>query len=180
MNRSGRSKIPWVAAVIFSIFLLGLVFLERTPFRKPSNIQAEARMDAAQSKLLDQADQVRVKESPEVKEEIGEEILEVLFSAEKEPEFLETNYESVSKWLDERFKVDFTDVSPTFILDQPPLSDIYYEIGVDVLVSEIGSLKASDISRRELLSKICEQWGLKMEYGYNDRGIPTEVRVNLR
>lgn len=95
-------------------------------------------------------------------------------------QFLHTDYGPLSKWLDERFEIDLTSMSPSQIFDVVPLNDINYEVEVDPARSSKASFQASNISRRELLKRIADHWNLHLEIKYDDEGLPTAVQVRDR
>ncbi len=94
--------------------------------------------------------------------------------------FLRTDYEPLSKWLDERFEVELTAMTPSQIFEVVPLNDIYYELGIDLARETKASFQASDISRRELLKRISDHWDLRLEIKHDDSGHPTAVQVTSR
>lgn len=92
-------------------------------------------------------------------------------------EFLATDYEPLDKWLNERFEIDYKQMTPTLIFDQVPLNDIFYETLALPDKPPAFRLQSSDISRRELLKKIADFWQLDMSIITDDSGNPTAVRV---
>ena len=91
--------------------------------------------------------------------------------------FLSTDYAPLSKWLDERFEVDYKHMTPQLIFDQVPLNDIYYETSNLPTNAAPFSFASKDISRRELLKRISHHWNLKMSLSTDASGKPTAVRV---
>ncbi|MEM6915818.1 MAG: hypothetical protein AAF491_04550 [Verrucomicrobiota bacterium] len=96
---------------------------------------------------------------------------------EEETIFLETDYEPLSKWLEERFEVSYENMTPELIFDQVPLNDIFYEVLVVPGNPDEFNLKSENISRRELLEKIAQHWDLEMSYSVDESGTPTAVKV---
>lgn len=91
--------------------------------------------------------------------------------------FLSTDYAPLSKWLDERFEVDYKHMTPQLIFDQVPLNDIYYETSNLPTNATAFTYASKDISRRELLKRISHHWNLKMSLSTDASGKPTAVRV---
>lgn len=96
----------------------------------------------------------------------------------KRAEFLQTDYEALSDWLDERFDVKFRGMTPQIIFDQIPLNDIHYITvnlpdGANPFVFE-----GTDIPRRELLREIASHWNLKLEFKIADDGNPAALIVS--
>ncbi len=94
--------------------------------------------------------------------------------------FLRTDYEPLVKWLDERFEVELTAMTPSQIFDAVPLNDVNYELRIDPARATKANFQASSISRRELLKSISDHWGLHLEIKYDDGGLPTAVQVTSR
>ncbi|MDF1849319.1 MAG: hypothetical protein P1U85_00685 [Verrucomicrobiales bacterium] len=90
--------------------------------------------------------------------------------------FLKTDFAPLNKWLDERFEVDYKHMTPQLIFDQLPLNDIFYETS-GLPSGPPLSFTSSSVSRRELLKKISQHWGLKMSFVKDDSGTPTAVKV---
>lgn len=99
------------------------------------------------------------------------------FSPADDGPFLESDFEPLNKWLNERFEVSYKHMTLDLIFDQVPLNDIFYEVLVIPGNADEFSLESSDISRRELLEKIARHWDLEMSYVIDDSGTPTAVRV---
>jgi len=93
--------------------------------------------------------------------------------------FLQTDYKPIMKWLDdERFEVDYKHMTPQLIFDQVPLNEVYYETSnLPTGAPPFTFSSEGDISRRELLQKISEQWGLKMSLGTDMAGTVTAIKV---
>jgi len=92
--------------------------------------------------------------------------------------FLKTKDAKLSAWLDERFKVDYKYMTPQLIFDQVPLNEVYYETSnLPTGAPPFTFSSEGDISRRELLQKISEQWGLKMSLGTDMAGTVTAIKV---
>lgn len=96
---------------------------------------------------------------------------------EESPEFLETDYEPLAIWFDERFEVKFRAMSPALIFDQLPLSEIFYQTSNLPLGEPSFNFESKDISRRELLQAIAGYWGLSMSFSFDDDGAPNAVVV---
>ncbi|MEM9281433.1 MAG: hypothetical protein AAGA96_06375 [Verrucomicrobiota bacterium] len=92
-------------------------------------------------------------------------------------EFLETDYAALSHWLDERFEVDFKNMTPELIFDQVPLNDIYYELHFLPENAPAFNFEDVNISRRELLKEIADHWSLDMSYVMGNNDEPSAVRV---
>jgi hypothetical protein len=91
--------------------------------------------------------------------------------------FLVTDYAPLSKWLDERFEVDYKHMTPQLIFDQVPLNDIYYETSNLPSNGTPFNFSSKDISRRELLKRIADHWNLKMSLASDASGKPSAVKV---
>ncbi len=91
--------------------------------------------------------------------------------------FLATDYAPLSKWLDERFEVDYKHMTPQLVFDQVPLNDIYYETTKLPTNAAPFNYASGDISRRELLKRIANHWNLKMSLATDATGNPSAVRV---
>ena len=92
------------------------------------------------------------------------------------PTFLYTDYEPLRNWMDERFEVEYRNMTPTLIFDQLPINDINYDTVNLPPDSEKFELKSPNISRREILYKASRFWELTMSVVEQD-GIPTSVKV---
>lgn len=91
--------------------------------------------------------------------------------------FLVTDYPALSKWLDERFDVDYKHMTPQLIFDQVPLNDIYYQTSNLPANAAPFNFSNKDISRRELLRRIANHWNLKMSFATDASGNPSAVKV---
>ncbi len=91
--------------------------------------------------------------------------------------FLQTSYEPLAKWLDERFEVDYKHMTPQLIFDQVPLNDIFYETSKLPTNAPPFNFASKDISRRELLKRVSSHWNLKMSLSADAGGTPTAVKV---
>lgn len=91
--------------------------------------------------------------------------------------FLVTNYASLSKWLDERFEVDYKHMTPQLIFDQVPLNDIFYQTSNLPTSAPPFNYSSKDISRRELLKRIATHWKLDMSFVMDANGNPSAVKV---
>lgn len=91
--------------------------------------------------------------------------------------FLVTDYPALSKWLDERFDVDYKHMTPQLIFDQVPLNDIYYQTSNLPTNAAPFNFSNKDISRRELLRRIASHWNLKMSFAADASGNPSAVKV---
>jgi len=58
--------------------------------------------------------------------------IEDAISPPLEEGFLESDFAPIMKWMDERFDVEFADLSPYDMLEQVPLNDIYYSVDAGV------------------------------------------------
>lgn len=92
--------------------------------------------------------------------------------------FLETDYEPLSNWMDERYEVKYRAMTPELIFDQVPLSDIHYQTTNLPQSAPSFNFESPNISRRELLKKIADHWNLKMTYIMGDDGNPSAVAVS--
>ncbi len=91
--------------------------------------------------------------------------------------FLQTDYQPLTKWLDERFEVDYKHMTPQLIFDQVPLNDIFYETKNLPASAPPFNFASSGVSRRELLKRIANHWNLKMSLSADASGTPTAVKV---
>ncbi len=91
--------------------------------------------------------------------------------------FLQTDYQPLAKWLDERFEVDYKHMTPQLIFDQVPLNDIFYETKNLPASAQPFNFASKAISRRELLKRISNHWNLKMSLSADASGTPTAVKV---
>lgn len=143
--------------------------------------------DAESSLERIESDKSRVAERPADPEPLfddSDEEFEELFSnvLSVESRYLETDYEPLSKWLDERFEVKFRGLTPDLIFDQVPLNDILYEVADLSDRVETFDFSATNISRRELLQQISEHWDLDISYVYgaDENQTPSALRVTGR
>lgn len=101
----------------------------------------------------------------------------LVWADENRTNFLDTDYEPLSKWLNERFEVKYRAMTPELIFDQVPLSDIHYEL-VNLPDSVPAfNFESPNVSRRELLSVIAKHWDLDMGYKTGSDGNPEAVVV---
>lgn len=91
--------------------------------------------------------------------------------------FLYTDYLPLTKWLDERYEIDYREMKPDFIFDQAPLDDIYYEFDETPSAVAPFSLRSENISRRELLQAIADFWEVEMRVISSEDGTPRAVGV---
>lgn len=92
--------------------------------------------------------------------------------------FLETSYEPLENWMNERFEVKYRAMTPQLIFDQVPLNDIHYQTSSMPETAPSFNFESSNISRRELLKKIADHWSLKMDYVNGSDGNPSAVSVS--
>ncbi len=92
--------------------------------------------------------------------------------------FLVTSYEPLSNWMDERFEVKYRAMTPELIFDQVPLNDIHYQTSNLPSAAPPFNYDSPNISRRELLKRIADHWGLRMSYVVGEDGTPTAVAVS--
>ncbi len=92
--------------------------------------------------------------------------------------FLQTDFDPINKWFDERFDVEYKHMTPELIFDQVPLNGIYYQTNNLPEKGEPFNFSSDDVSRRELLKKVSEHWKLKMSLSTDDAGNPNAVVVN--
>lgn len=92
-------------------------------------------------------------------------------------QFLVTDYPPLSKWFDDNFEVEYTEMSPQQIFDQVPLNDIRYETSNLPTEAPRFSLSSEKISRRELLLQIADFWNLRMSLLLDENGNPNAVKV---
>jgi hypothetical protein len=94
--------------------------------------------------------------------------------------FLETNYPALQAWLEERFEVEYRNLTPETIFNQKPLSDIKYETSALPTGVPLFHLKSSNLSRREILYKVATFWDLDMSILNDANGTPSSVKVTGR
>ncbi len=92
--------------------------------------------------------------------------------------FLETSYEPLANWMDERFEVKYRAMTPEMIFDQVPLNDIHYQTSNLPTGAKTFDFESANISRKELLKRIADHWGLKMKFIVGDDGNPSAVAVS--
>jgi hypothetical protein len=76
--------------------------------------------------------------------------------------FLITESATLNAWLDEKFEVEYRELTLDSIFEQPPIADIHYEFRHVAKQSPLFSLAPSNISRREILRRIAAFYHLKM------------------
>lgn len=91
--------------------------------------------------------------------------------------FLETDFDPLNKWLDERFKVEYKHMTPDLIFDQVPLNSIFYQTENLPKNPKPFDFSSQDVSRRELLKEISNHWKLEMSLSTDEAGKPTAVVV---
>jgi hypothetical protein len=94
-------------------------------------------------------------------------------------EFLATTFAPLQRWLDEPFEVEYRNMTPELIFEQPPIADIRYETSELPQDAPLFDLKSSSMSRREILYKISEFWNLEMSLA-GETGKPSYVLVSGR
>ncbi len=92
--------------------------------------------------------------------------------------FLQTAYEPLDNWMEERFEVKYRAMTPELIFDQVPLNDIHYQTEGLPASAPTFSYESANISRRELLKVIADHWNLKMSYINGEDGNPSAVKVS--
>lgn len=123
---------------------------------------------------------VAVRDEPDPFEDYNTEVMieEALIRAdENRTAFLETDYEPLTTWLNERFEIKYRFMEPGIIFDQVPLNDIHYELKNMPKSPPQFEFSSVNVSRRELLSAIAKKWNLKMTYKLDESGIPSGVIV---
>lgn len=76
--------------------------------------------------------------------------------------FLRTDYAPLTRWMDERFEVEYRNMTPELIFDQAPIADIRYDTRNLPNDAPLFHLTSNSISRREILYKVSEFWDLDM------------------
>lgn len=76
--------------------------------------------------------------------------------------FLKTESVKLNAWLDEKFEVEYRELTLDSIFEQPPIADIHYEFRNVSKQSPLFSLALSNISRREILRRIAGFYHLEM------------------
>ena len=176
----------WIIWILIGLLLPLLAIFLRMRYQAPASSAGPSTGPTAKLVVVDDGPRNKnaalAEDEEEMADAVLEEILKEALSADSSgtESFLRTDYEPLSKWLDNRFEVEFTSVTPSQIFDVVPLNDIHYELKVDLAKTTKASFQASNISRRELLKRISEHWDLHMEIKYGDNGQPTAVRVTSR
>ncbi len=96
------------------------------------------------------------------------------------PGFLRTDYEPLERWMDERFDVEYRNLTPELVFDQVPIAQIKYDVRGLSADLPLFHLKDSSLSRREILYKIAEFWDLDMRIENGPDGTPSVVVVTPR
>lgn len=169
----------WTGIAILTAALWLFVSLVLKPFKEDP---------PESSNTLPSPHEGKAKENPRevfAEGELEEETEQLLTEALSGPgfadeDFLGTDYEPLSKWLEERFEMDYRAMTPDLIFDQVPLNDIFYEVGEMTGTDEPFEFRSSDISRRDLLREIAKHWDLKLELVLGEDGNPTAVSVERR
>jgi hypothetical protein len=94
--------------------------------------------------------------------------------------FLATDYPALKVWMEERFEVEYRNLTPETIFDQKPISDIKYATSALPVGAPLFHLKSSNLSRREILYKVATFWNLDMTIEDDANGIPSSVKVTGR
>lgn len=95
-------------------------------------------------------------------------------------DFLQTEDEALRRWLDERFDVEYRNMTPDLIFDQPPINQIKFEQGRMPEAPRLFHLKDPSLSRRQILHHIAEYWDLDMRIVSDATGRPSHVAVSAR
>ena len=90
--------------------------------------------------------------------------------------FLATSYGPLASWFDERFEVEYRNMTPALIFEQDPISDIRYDVSAMPANPPLFELQNSNISRREILYRVAQFWNLTMTIEEVD-GKPSIVSV---
>ncbi|MCF6311943.1 MAG: hypothetical protein L3J39_05790 [Verrucomicrobiales bacterium] len=93
--------------------------------------------------------------------------------------FLKSDHAPLNTWLDESFEVEYRKMTLDLIFEQQPIADIRYEFRHVEKESPLFSLKAADISRRDILRKIALFYHLRMSVAQIN-GKPAYVLVEGR
>ncbi|NNE92624.1 MAG: hypothetical protein HKN23_13335 [Verrucomicrobiales bacterium] len=91
--------------------------------------------------------------------------------------FLATDYEPLDNWLEERFEVKYKNMTPQLIFNQVPINDIHYDTSDLPEGAPTFNFESDNISRREVLQKISDFWGLRMSIQNGPDGNPSSVVV---
>jgi hypothetical protein len=91
-------------------------------------------------------------------------------------DFLATEYAPLAAWFDERFEVEYRNMTPALIFDQDPIGDIRYDVRAMPANLPLFHLQDSNISRREILYQVARSWNLTMKIEEVD-GKPSIVTV---
>lgn len=171
----------WIVWILFGLLLpLFAVFLRMRHPAPPPDVAP-----SSENVVVERSQNGKVaiaKDEGETTDLAVEEVFEEALSFDENgiESFLRTDYEPLSKWLDERFEVDLTAMTPSYIFEVVPLNDIYYELKIDPSRETKASFQASNISRRELLKRISDHWNLHFEIKYGNGGEPTAVQITSR
>lgn len=104
--------------------------------------------------------------------------VEVSASPVVPPAFLYTDFPALNNWLDdERFRVEYRNLTPSLVFEQKPINQINYEMENMPPDTVLFDLKSPNMSRREILYRIAEKWGLEMSIALDSEGRPEIVRV---
>lgn len=76
--------------------------------------------------------------------------------------FLNTGYQPLESWMDERFRVRYENMPLNLVFEQKPISDIRYQMQNLPSNAPLFFLVSPSISRRELLKEISKFYGLDM------------------
>ncbi|MBL9152701.1 MAG: hypothetical protein JNK37_09460 [Verrucomicrobiales bacterium] len=95
-------------------------------------------------------------------------------------DFLATDFAALQKWLDERFEVEYRNMTPAMVFEQEPIADIKYDLVNIPAEAPLFHLKSSNLSRREILHKIATFWSFDMSIVNDANGVPSIVRVAPR
>ena len=92
-------------------------------------------------------------------------------------DFLATDYAPLAGWFEERFEVEYRNMTPAMIFDQEPIADIRYDTRAMPPNPPLFHLQDSNISRREILFQVAKFWNLTMEIEKGEDGTPSVVSV---
>ena len=93
--------------------------------------------------------------------------------------FLKTDHEALEEWLNERFEVEYRNMTSALIFKQDPIADIRYEQRNMPGDGRLFYLKSQSISRREILKAVADFYDLRMEVKMIN-GLPAYVLVSGR
>ncbi|MCB1090412.1 MAG: hypothetical protein KDL87_02695 [Verrucomicrobiae bacterium] len=96
------------------------------------------------------------------------------------PTFLATDYQALANWLDERYEVEYRNLTPEMVFEQSPLNKIKYQTSRLPENAPVFHLRSSDISCREILYKVATFWDLDMTLLADENGTPAAVQVTGR